>query len=300
MLGIHGTLDAHIPTNPPLIAMEQAAQGFTITVTAALTGKLFWTFTSKHAGSLFVRYLKLTIQERLGLPSPFTVSILKEAELVDDFCHLQDITDTNELHLEFVLQKRRRPAACQKLALTEAIGHQLPREVWRILAHGLVLTECLPTNGRMTINPLVWSIQNAPMLREAPSSTGMPCILESLLQANCDPNHFGHPPKSPLNEAVLRNSVSTVKLLVGGRANVNLQARGNDLPLIFAVKQQRPEMVKCLLELRADPTVSCYSPTNDHPRVRWVPITVKELTEPGTDIAHFIEHAMHEWGSPNI
>ena len=87
--------------------MEQAAQGFTITVTAALTGKLFWTFTSKHAGSLFVRYLKLTIQERLGLPSPFTVSILKEAELVDDFCHLQDITDTNELHLEFVLQKRR-------------------------------------------------------------------------------------------------------------------------------------------------------------------------------------------------
>ena len=82
------------------------------------------------------------------------------------------------------------------------------------------------------------------MLQEAPSSTGMPCIVESLLQANCDPNHFGHPPKSPLNEAVLRNSVATVKLLVGGRANVNLQARGNDLPLIFAVKQQRPEMVK--------------------------------------------------------
>ena len=241
--------------------MEHAAQSFTITVTAALSGKLFWTLTSQHAGSLFVRYLKLAIQKRLGLPSPFTVCMLKDAEIVDDFCHLQDISDTNELHLEFLLQKRRRPAVCQKLALYEAIGHQLTREVWRILAHGLVLTECLPTNGHMTINPLVWSIQSTPMLQQSLPSTGMPCILESLLQANCDPNHFGHPPKSPLNEAVLRNNVATVQLLVEWRANVNLQARGNDLPLVFAVKQQRPEMVRCLLDLsRANPTVRCYSP----------------------------------------
>ena len=56
-----------------------------------------------------MRYLKLAIQERLGLPSPFTVCMLKEAEIVDDFCHLQDITDTNELHLEFVLQKGEDP-----------------------------------------------------------------------------------------------------------------------------------------------------------------------------------------------
>ena len=116
--------------------MESTVQSFTITVTAALTGQVFWTFASQHAGSLFVRYLKLTIQERLGLPSPFAVIMLKEAEIVDDFCHLQDITDTNELRLEYVLQKRRRPQVCQKLALTEAIGHQLSREVWRILAHG--------------------------------------------------------------------------------------------------------------------------------------------------------------------
>ena len=67
------------------------------------------------------------------------------------------------------------------------------------------------------------------------------------------PNHFGHPPKSPLNEAVLRNNVATVQLLVEWRANVNLQARGNDLPLVFAIKQQRPAMVKCLLDIRANP-----------------------------------------------
>ena len=77
--------------------MEHAAQSFTITVTAALSGKLFWTLTSQHAGSLFVRYLQLAIQKRLGLPSPFTVCMLKDA-VVDDFCHLQNISDTNELH----------------------------------------------------------------------------------------------------------------------------------------------------------------------------------------------------------
>ena len=277
--------------------MESTDQGFTITVTAALSGKVFWTFASKHAGSLFVRYLKLTIQERLRLPSPFAVIMLKEGEIVDDFCHLQDLTNTNELHLDYVLQKRRGPQLCQKLALTEAIGHQLLREVWRILAHGLVLTDCLPLHGRMTINPLVLSIQNTSMTQETPPSTGMPCIVESLLQANCDPNHFGHPPKSPLNEAVLRNSFVMVKLLVGGRANVNLQARGNDLPLTCAVRQQRPEMVKCLLELRANPTVTCYPPTNARSRTRWVCITVKELVEPESEIATLIEHAIHEWQS---
>ena len=131
--------------------MEHAAQGFTVTVTAALSGKLLYALTSQHAGSLFARYLKLAIQKGLGLPSPFTVCILKGAETLDDFCHLEDITHANELHLEFLLQKMR-PSTCQKVALPEAIGHHLPREVWRILAHGLVLTECLPTNGLMTVN----------------------------------------------------------------------------------------------------------------------------------------------------
>ena len=138
------------------------------------------------------------------------------------------------------------------------------------------------------------------MLQEAPPSTGMPSILESLLQANCDPNHFGHPPKSPLNEAVLRNSVATVRLLIEGRANCNLQARGHDMPLVFAVKQHRSEMVRCLLELRANPMVTFYSPANDHPRARYVPITVKELTEPDSDIAHLIEHAIREWTSTDF
>ena len=109
MLGIHGTLDAHIPTNPALIAMEQAAQGFTITVTP-LTGPALLDFHIK-ACRIAVRAISETdysgaSQSSLTLHSH---SILKEAELVDDFCHLQDITDTNELHLEFVLQKEEDP-----------------------------------------------------------------------------------------------------------------------------------------------------------------------------------------------
>ena len=85
MPGRHGILGAHSPTNLPNSAMEPTEQSFTITVTAAISGKVFWTFASKHAGSLFVRYLKLTIQERLRLPSPFAVVMLKEGEIVDDF-----------------------------------------------------------------------------------------------------------------------------------------------------------------------------------------------------------------------
>ena len=135
------------------------------------------------------------------------------------------------------------------------------------------------------------------MLQETPPSTGRPCIVEILLQANCDPNHFGHPPKSPLNEAILRNSLVMVKLLVGGRAKVNLQARGSDVPLTTAVRQQRTEMVKCLVELRANPTVTCYTPTREGSRPRWVGTSLKELAEPDSEIANLIEHAICEWQS---
>ena len=96
-----------------------------------------------------------------------------------------------------------------------------------------------------------------------------------------------------MNEAVLRNNLDMVKLLVGGRANVNLQARGSDVPLVYAVRQQRTEMVKCLLDCRANPTAMCYTSA----RPRWVGISIKDLTEPNSEIASIIEHAIHEWHS---
>ena len=211
-----------------------------------LPGEPFCAFTSPHGGSLYVRYLKLAIQKRLGLRSPFTVRLLHGTDTPDDFCQLREITDTNAIHLEVLLQRRSRPDTCQQVALSEAICYQLPREVWRILSHGLLLTECLPTSGIMTVNPLTLYLQSRSLMKQPPPSTGNPCILESLLQANCDPNHFGHPPKPPLLEAARRNDLPTIRVLVSWRANVNLQARGNEMPLVFAVKHQRPEMVKCL------------------------------------------------------
>ena len=121
--------------------------------------------------------------------------------------------------------------------------------------------------------------------------------MESLLQANCDPNYFGDPPKSPLIEAALRNDISTIQKLAAWRADVNFQAHGSDLPLVFAVKTQKFEMVKCLLDLRANPTVSCYSSGNAHPRARWTRITVQQLTTSGTDIAQLIDQSVNEWNA---
>ena len=123
--------------------------------------------------------------------------------------------------------------------------------------------------------------------------------MESLLQANCDPNYFGDPPKSPLIEAALRNDISTIQKLAAWRADVNFQAHGSDLPLVFAVKTQKFEMVKCLLDLRANPTVNYYSPgTTAHPRGRWTRIIVQQLSTPGTDIAHLIDTSVDEWNAP--
>ena len=91
--------------------MEPTAHPFTITVTAALTGEPFCAFTSPHGGSLYVRYLKLAIQKRLGLRSPFTVRLLHGTDTPDDFCHLREITDTNAIHLEVLLRRSRMQKA---------------------------------------------------------------------------------------------------------------------------------------------------------------------------------------------
>ena len=64
--------------------------------------------------------------------------------------------------------------------------------------------------------------------------------------------------------------------------------------LVFAIKQQRPEMVKCLLDLQAHPSwVLLFCDAQS--RARWVPRTVKELAERGTEIAQLPDHAIHEW-----
>ena len=86
--------------------------------------------------------------------------------------------------LEFLLHKRSRPDTCQQVALAEAICHQLPREVWRILSHGLLLTECLPTNGLMTVNLLALCILSTSLVQQPPPSTGRPCISFSLQAGN--------------------------------------------------------------------------------------------------------------------
>ena len=279
--------------------MEPAKHPFTVKVAAALTGETLCEFTSPNVDALLVRDLKLAIQKRLGLLTPFTIRLLKGAEPTDDFCHMREIIDTNEIQLDYLLQRRTRPDTCQQVALAEAIGYQLPRTVWRILSNGLLLTECLPMSGSMTINPLTLHLQSRSLTQSPYTSTSDPCILESLLQANCDPNYFGHPPKPPILEAARRNDLPTIRVLVAWRANVNLQARGNELPLVFAAKNRRPEMVKCLLDLRANPTACCYSPISTHPRARWVQHTVKELTEPGSEIAQIIERAVQDWEPTN-
>ena len=121
-------------------------------------------------------------------------------------------------------------------------------------------------------------------------------VLESLLQANCDPNHFGHPPKSPAAEAALRNDEKAVELLVHWTGDLNLQVRGSYLPLLTAMKQQRTTMVQCLLALRADPTVKSYPSTRQRlPAPRWVGLTVQQLTTPGSALAHLIEDAVRNW-----
>ena len=86
--------------------MEHAAQGLHLPSQQRCLVK-YSALSLHNMQALFAGYLKLAIQKRLGLPSPFTVRLLKGIETLDDFSRVQEITDTNELHLEFLLQKKK-------------------------------------------------------------------------------------------------------------------------------------------------------------------------------------------------
>ena len=95
-------------------------------------------------------------------------------------------------------------------------------------------------------------------------------------------------------EAVRRRDHLAIEILIKGRADLNLQARGSDLPLVLAVKQQSLEVVDSLLNLRANPTVVSY-PTDRQTTPRWVGLSVLELTTPGSEIARLVSTAIGQW-----
>ena len=70
------------------------------------------------------------------------------------------------------------------------------------------------------MNPPVMSLQS-PFLEMA-TNEEFPCALRTLLMANCDPNAFGNPEKSPLAEGTLRNDINAVEVLLEFKANRNL------------------------------------------------------------------------------
>ena len=149
------THDLHIVLNP-----IRLGQAMTVNVTSALTGKQILKIESPNAGWLYGRHIKESVSKGIGAPSPFCIQLLIEQEKLNDFTQLKDCTETRELALSLVYQKRRRPTTKEYETLAEAIGNNYAQLVWRILAKGLVLVECIPTHGRMMVNPLVLSLQS--------------------------------------------------------------------------------------------------------------------------------------------
>ena len=267
---------------------------FTVRIRSGVNGALIWQYTDPRASQLHGRQMRVSIAKMVKANSPFGIKLLVGQERLDDDMRLQEYTTTHELDISVVRIQTRKPTLQEYDLLAESIGNNYANQVWRLVAQGLTLQECIPIRGRMTTNALVMSLQS-PYLEMA-ESLHYPNVLKTLLLANCNPNDFGHPPKSPLAEATLRNDQDAVDLLISWKANVNIAARGEDYPLIIAVKQQRAHMVQALLEARADPTVRSFVQTRRRVEVfSWAGLTAQQLTYPGTVVARLIEDATKEW-----
>ena len=176
----------------------------------------------------------------------------------------------------------------------ESIGNNYGQHVWQILAQGIRLPTCLPMRRTATMNALVLALQS--LYLEFEEDERYPSVLQSLLLAACNPNDFGHPPRVPLIEATKRCDQEAIQLLVSHRADVNRTTRGEDYPLIIAIKHHQATIVQCLLECRADPTVRTYYNTQQRTGIAvWSGLSAQQLTYPGTTVARLIEDAAAQW-----
>lgn len=77
--------------------------------------------------------------------------------------------------------------------------------------------------------------------------------VQSLIDRGADVNYISLMDSTPLQWAVIRNSIPTVNLLLDNGADVNLRpTNGHDTPLIHAIKLSNIEMIKLLIARHAD------------------------------------------------
>ena len=80
-------------------------------------------------------------------------------EPLDDDAQLQEYTETQDIDVSVVRFRTRMPTQREYDLLAESIGNYYANQIWRIVAQGVTLTDCIPVRGRMIVNPLVLSLQ---------------------------------------------------------------------------------------------------------------------------------------------
>ncbi|MBI4471167.1 MAG: ankyrin repeat domain-containing protein [Acidobacteria bacterium] len=85
------------------------------------------------------------------------------------------------------------------------------------------------------------------------SANGNTGIVEKLLKAGADPDAADHTGVTPLMHAARAGSVGVVHALISHEAKVNVKERDRDqTALMWAVAQKHPDVVKALIEAKAD------------------------------------------------
>ena len=264
-----------------------------VQVRMAVTGSLVLELADSNVADTYIRSIKLQVA-RISQVSPFALRLMSEADILDDFWQVKDCVFMRRLNISVIVRDTHMPNRRQYDMLAESIGNNYGQHVWQILAQGIRLPTCLPMRRTATMNALVLALQS--LYLEFEEDERYPSVLQSLLLAACNPNDFGHPPRVPLIEATKRCDQEAIQLLVSHRADVNRTTRGEDYPLIIAIKHHQATIVQCLLECRADPTVRTYYNTQQRTGIAvWSGLSAQQLTYPGTTVARLIEDAAAQW-----
>ena len=235
-------------TTMPRRSLDHFGTEFILVVRRATTGDVLLRNEVAAMEFDYTWKLKLRLANLLGVLSPFELRLLKNTEELEDLQMLRTYVQGGYLEVDVITQARRSCTRRDEYRIGELSGLQQASQLWLFLSQGSRVPSLLRI-GRQRVSPLIMAI-NSPYLEDEERET--PGTVEILLLGNCDPNELGRPEVSPFTSALRIMDTDIVWQLWLFRANPNITARGDHLPIFSAITRQNVSAVQALVAARAN------------------------------------------------
>ena len=177
------------------------------------------------------------------------VEELRVWELRQHFCLV--IGSDTEISLLAIKRRLRPPTLDERADILYYVSICHRYKLWKLVSNGKQLQST--TGKRDKICTIVRAIEANYV--EMSENYSCPDTVQTLLWAQCDPNHCGADQRLPLSQAIRSGDDRALDQLLRAKAYPRLTEQGQEAPLLLAIQTGSSNYVRLLLQSRAVPVL---------------------------------------------